>query len=81
MRDESIPTPTVNDVPISTYQGHAIVESVVNVPLMDGKIGIICFANTTKLMATMPTAIPVIASRWLARRHSMPRKNPPSRAP
>ena len=63
MRERREHTPTVNEVPIRTYQGHAMVESVVNVPLMDGKSGIICFANTTKLMATMPTAIPVIASR------------------
>ncbi|HST06556.1 MAG TPA: hypothetical protein VLJ83_00165, partial [Gemmatimonadaceae bacterium] len=81
MKDEITPTPTVNDVPISTYQGQAIVDSEVNVPLMDGKSGIICFAKTTKLIATIPTAIPVIASRWFARRQSMPRKKPPSRAP
>ena len=29
----------------------------------------------------IPTAIPRIASRWIARRHSQPRKKPPRSAP
>jgi len=81
VNDESMATPIVNDVPIRTYHGKAMWDNVVRKPVIDGKIGIICFANTTKLIAIIPTAMPRIASLWIARRHSMPRKKPPSNAP
>ena len=71
----------MNDVPISTYQGNAMCERVVRVSFIPEKIGIICFAKTTKLIAMIPTAMPRIASLWIARRHNMPRKKPPSNAP
>src|SRR2546426_1841550 len=79
--EERIPTPIVNEVPINTYHGKAMWERVVRVSLIDGKMTIICFANTTKLMAMIPIAMPRIASLCTARRHNMPRKNPPSNAP
>src|SRR5439155_11427998 len=69
VKEDRIPTPIVNEVPINTYHGKAIWESVVRVSLIAGKMDIICLANTTKLIAMMPTAMPVIASRCIARRH------------
>src|ERR1700680_4672131 len=81
VNDERIATPIVNDVPINTYQGNAICEIGVSASVSDGNISIICFANTTKLIAIIPTAMPSIASLWMARRHNMPRKKPPSNAP
>ncbi len=46
-------------------------ETGVRMPVSPGNIEIICLAKTTKLMATMPTAIPVMASRCAARGHSI----------
>src|SRR3954470_22645876 len=60
VNDDRIPMPTVKEVPIKTYHGNAMCESAVNVLVIPGKTGIICLAKTTKLIATMPTAIPVI---------------------
>src|SRR4051812_47300677 len=59
--EERIPIPIVKVVPIRTNHGKEMCERVVSKPCMPGKIGIICFANTIKLMTMIPTAIPRIA--------------------
>src|SRR3954470_21730497 len=63
VRDERIPIPIVNEVPMSTNHGKEMCERVVSKPCMPGKIGIICLAKTIKLMTMIPTAMPRIASR------------------
>ncbi len=64
-----------------TYQGKAIFERVVNDPLIPGRKGMSCLANTTIDITTSATDMPRMASRWIALRHSQPRKKPPSSAP
>lgn len=52
-----------------------------SVGAMPGYAATICLAKTMKAMHEMPTLIPRIASRWMARDQNMPRKKPPRRPP
>jgi hypothetical protein len=81
VNDDTIPTSIVIVVPINTYHGHAIFEKVVSIPVMDGRMGSSGFAKTMNDITKIATAMPSIASRWIARRHRIPRKNPPRSAP
>ena len=81
MYDERMPTIIVIVVPIRTYHGQAIVLTGVSAEVSDGNAAMNCLAKTMNAMTAIATAIPVIASRWIARRHKIPRKNPPSSPP
>jgi hypothetical protein len=61
--DDSIPVCIVIVVPIKTYQGQAMEANGASGSASAGNHDPICRANTTKLMAAIPTLIPVIASR------------------
>ena len=76
-----MPTIIVIVVPIRTYHGHAILLNRVSIPVIDGSTGSSCFAKTMNDITTIATAMPSMASRWIARRHRIPRKKPPSSAP
>ena len=76
-----IPVSMVMEVPMRTYQGHAIVATGASVGPREGTQAVICRAKTMKVMTAIPVAMPMIASRWTARFQRSARKKPPSSPP
>ena len=76
-----MPTSKVMEVPMSTYQGHAIVANGASVAASEGKAAAIGLAKTMNAIVAIATDMPRIASRWIARRQKIPRKKPPSSPP
>ena len=73
--------PTVSVVPISTYHGQAMPTKGASASLRNGTAVLMALAKTTNVIAAMPTASPMIASRSDARFERIPSRNDPSKPP